>query len=86
MENNKTNGWKVLAIILLVVVILENSLIAYGYFSNKQIEKETNVCYYDLCEDYPNAYYNYESKLCDCYENDLMGNEVIAKQIYTGKR
>ena len=80
------NGWKILAIILLAIIILENGLIAYGYFSTKDIEKETNICYYDVCEGYPNAYYSYSDKICDCYDYDLMGNEVLAKTKYMGNK
>jgi hypothetical protein len=79
-------NWKILAIILLVIVLLENGLIFWGYASNSQVEKETNICYYDVCEDYSNAYYDSSNKVCDCYESDLMGNEVIAKSEYMGRR
>jgi hypothetical protein len=78
--------WKVLFIIILVLFVLENSLIVWGAVSNNKLEKETNICYYDVCEDYPNAYYDSSNKVCDCYESDLMGNEVIAKSEYMGRR
>lgn len=80
------NTWKVLFIIVLVLFLLENSLVVWGAVSNKQIEKQTNVCYYDICADYPDAYYDYQTKLCDCYDKDLMGNKIIAKTEYMGKR
>ena len=79
-------AWKTIAIILLVIFILENSLMAYGYFSTKDIEKETNICYYDVCEGYPDAYYYYSDKICDCYDSDLMGNEILVKTEYMGRR
>jgi len=78
--------WKTLAIILLVIFILENSLMAYGYFLTEDIEKETNICYYDVCEGYPEAYYSYSDKICDCYDYDLIGNEVLVKTEYMGRR
>lgn len=80
------NGWKIFALIILVIFILENSLIVWGIVSNNKIEKDTNVCYYDICKDYPDAFYDSSSKLCDCYDNDLLGNQIIAKTEYMGKR
>lgn len=84
----KESVWKTLAIILLVIFILENSLIVYGYVSTKQEEREENICYYDICPDseYANAYYSSSDKVCSCLNYDLMGNEIVTKTEYLGKR
>lgn len=70
-------GWKVMAIIELVLLILFISLGIYGvYQDNKEIEK-TNICYYEVCADSPQAYY--EEGICTCYDYDNLG------QIYPSK-
>lgn len=74
--------WKVLAIIFIIIFILENAFFVWAYLSVVQEEKQTNYCYYDVCEDYPQAYYL--DKLCTCYEYDLIGNLQVAKQKYLG--
>lgn len=78
--------WKTLAIIFIILFLLENSLFFIAVDSINQEERQENICYYEICEDYVNAYYYSESKVCSCYESDLLGNEVLSKSKYMGKR
>lgn len=70
--------WKTIAIIILILFIIENFIIIYGIYLIEKEEKLTYECYYDICEEYPDALY--EEPLCTCYDYDLMGDYVIAKQ------
>jgi len=71
--------WKIIAIIFITIVVLETSFITWGWFlTEKQIENQ-NHCFYEICTDYPEAFY--EDNLCTCYEYDMFGEYTIAKQI-----
>ena len=59
------NGWKVLAIILLVLLVAENILI-YNMvqWGIRDIDKEAE-CSINICEPYES--YTYEDSICTCY-------------------
>lgn len=42
-----------------------------------QEENKTLECYYEICEDYPDAIR--EGNLCYCYDYDLLGEKILAK-------
>ena len=74
------NGWKVTAIICMVLLLLETiifiSMIVIGF---SQIDKE-NQCLYNVCGD-PEfdsyIYYDFEG-ICECYTNgELIKTEYI---------
>lgn len=49
----------------------------YIYYYGYSYNKNTNLCYYEICGDYPEAYY--DSEICYCYDYDLMGEVRLAK-------
>ena len=71
-------NWKVLTIILLVVIILENLFFAWGYYLVVQDENNYNECAYEICADYPQAYF--ENEICSCYDYSMLGDLEIIKQ------
>lgn len=67
MENRK--GWKILAIILLVILVLENAMIFWGVsLVNKDTSNEKE-CMLNLCSNYSAYYYDINQKICSCYED-----------------
>jgi len=75
MEKKQWKGWKVLAIIFIILFILENLWVGYGFYIIRQEERKITECYYDVCEDYPEA--ELVGNVCFCYDYDLMGNFVV---------
>jgi hypothetical protein len=74
--------WKALAIIFFIIVFLETFFIIYSIASvNSHIEKQ-NTCFYDICEGYPDAYYDSYNKVCTCYEYDIIGDLIVGKEKY----
>lgn len=71
------NGWKVVAIIFIVLFSLETLMWVYSFYMYEKELKETKYCYYDVCADYPEA--SYEEGICWCYDYDLVGNYKIVK-------
>jgi len=70
-------NWKIIAIVFITLFVLETAAISGIYYIGmKEIEKE-NICYYDVCEEYPEALI--DGDICRCYEYDLLGELVIAK-------
>ena len=73
-------NWKAIAIIFIILFIASWIFISWGiYLVNKDTER-TNVCYYEICENYPQAFY--DADLCICYDYDLFGNLQVVKQKY----
>lgn len=77
--NYKIAFWISISFIIIVAVFF-----AIGYVSLKQEEKQleeeerlTKVCYYKVCVDYPEAYF--EDNVCTCYDYDLIGELKVAK-------
>ncbi len=79
----KTN-WKAIAIIFIILFTL---LIVFGIwavaYANHDL-KQQNICFYDICSGYPDAYYF--DQICECYDYDVIGNLIISKSEYMGKR
>jgi len=76
------NKWRIIAIIFMILFILENLLIAYGVYLNISEENKIMECYYEICKDYPSADYDSDYNLCYCYDYDMMGGLVIAKEVW----
>jgi len=72
--------WKILALILLTIIILENLAIGWGVYLLNEEENKSNICYYDVCEGFPEAWYG--EGICTCYDYDLIGNLQIVKEKY----
>lgn len=71
------DGWKVTAIIFIVLFVLENLLLGYGFYLVNEDDKKFNECYYEICEEFPEA--TYESGICTCYQYNEYGNYEINK-------
>ena len=73
-------GWKIIAIIFMILFVIETAWIVYSINSYQISADKSNNCLYNLCKEYPDAYY--ESNICYCYDYDLLGELVIAKIEY----
>ena len=82
MTNQKTNKWKIVAIVFISLFVLETSFLLWGMYLVDKEERLTMECYYEVCEDYPSAYF--EDDLCSCIDYDVLGYEIIPKQEYMG--
>jgi len=72
--------WKASAIIFFILFAILLTFIIWSVWYYGDEEAKTNECYYDICGDYPQAFY--VNDVCSCYEYDLMGGLVIAKETY----
>lgn len=73
-------NWKIVAVVFLVVCFVETTYIVGTVISyNLQVDK-SNECYYDICGDYPDAFY--EESICTCYDYDVFGDYIIAEEKY----
>ena len=71
-------NWKIAFWIVLTILILENIFILWGYSMVLSEEKQTLECYYEVCQDYPDAQLTSEG-VCHCYDYDVLGNPIIVK-------
>jgi len=72
------NGWRVFAIALLIITILETLFICWAFVvGTNTIEKE-NTCSYNICENYGSYVYDDYTGLCYCYEN---GEVALSKYL-----
>lgn len=73
-------NWKIIAIIFITLFVIETSYVFYAVYAyNHELDK-TNICFYDICSEHPDAEY-YEN-VCYCYDYDLMGELVVVKSEY----
>lgn len=70
------NGWKVVAIIFIILFILETaSLVFFWRLGTNMIEKETE-CSVNVCQNYDAFAYDDYAQMCYCYT----GNEIALEQ------
>ena len=71
------NGWKVTAIILIVIVLLETSFIVYAYnIGTKEIDGRLK-CSNVICYNMGSESFTYEQGICNCWK----GDKIIYKEI-----
>ncbi len=64
-QENTSNGWRTLAIILLVIVVLETLVIGWAWNIGTTEIKNQNECSLNICAE-ADAYY-YGDGVCECY-------------------
>jgi len=72
--------WKIIAIIFIVLFVLETSFLTWSIMLVNKETEQANICWYDICGEYPEALY--DSDVCTCYDYDLLGEYVVAKTEY----
>jgi hypothetical protein len=73
------NGWKITAIIFIILFIVETALAIWIYSAGVSINKNDNECMYNVCEGYESYYYNMQTNLCSCYIGDKVEHEEWIK-------
>jgi hypothetical protein len=73
----KRMSWKAVGIIFIILFLIETGFIVYIWKTGAQEIKNENLCLYEICGDYPQAYY--ANSLCTCYERDVLGQLQVAK-------
>ena len=72
------NGWKVTAIIFIVLFVLETIFLLYAYkIGTEAVTNEYN-CAYVFCSEYPSYSFDDYTGLCKCYEN----NREVAVKVF----
>jgi hypothetical protein len=69
-------GWKVIAIIFIILFILETSFLIFAFNLGTSIIENESECSINVCEDYLSYYYDTYTNMCYCYEN----HEVVKEQ------
>jgi len=73
-------NWKALAISSWIVLLIGISFIGWGWYLTEQEENQMNECYYDICNNYPEAWL--DGDICFCYEYDVLDNLIVSKTTY----
>ena len=73
------NGWKLTAIIFIIISILQMSIMVLWWVVGMQIIEKENECSINICADADTYYYDYVEKICYCYKQ-----HEIYKQVYIG--
>ena len=74
------NGWKITAIIFIVLFTLQCAFIIWGVTLAVDAEDKEADCSWNVCEDYASyRYYPYD-KFCQCFED----GEVVKTAYLTG--
>lgn len=67
-------NWKIVAIIFILLFVAETFFMIWSVMYSNSEEEKTLICYYDVCEEYPDAWY--ENNLCTCYDYDVLGDLI----------
>lgn len=80
MKQMRKINWKIVAIIFIVLFVVETLFWIWSTaIYNSELDKN-NECLYDICGDYVDAWY--EEDICTCYEYDMTGDLIVAKNKY----
>ena len=75
--------WKTTAIIFIILFSVLLLLNMWVIADAARDEKRTLNCYYNICEDYPEAHYDIYIGVCYCYDFDkTTGEYTIVKTKY----
>ena len=78
----KKQGWKITALIFIGIFIIESLFIGYIFKAGFEAIENENACYFDICEDNADAYYDDYNKLCYCYDYNMLGElEVVETEL-----
>lgn len=69
---NKTI-WKIIALVLLLMVIVETSVLLKIDSDGKRWATERYKCVSEICKDLDSYSYDYDSSTCSCYD----GRELV---------
>ncbi len=72
------NGWKVTAIIFIVLFVSLVGLIIFASFSVVQDEERESQCINNICLEEPYYRYYKDEQVCECYDDDY----ELSKQEY----
>jgi hypothetical protein len=72
-------AWKVAAIILAVIVLLQTSLIIWAWNAGNEAYVNEEICAINHCNEHDSYFYDDLNKVCHCYEN-----KEIVKTSYLG--
>lgn len=62
-------NWKILAIVLFVIVVIETGILVWAWESgNREIKNEV-ICKVEVCKDYETYYYDNYEGVCYCFVN-----------------
>jgi hypothetical protein len=75
-----TNGWKITAIVFIALFMIETAFVVWSVYSVTKEEEQINICFYDICEDYPDA--ELLDDVCFCYDYDNLGYLTVEKAKY----
>jgi hypothetical protein len=70
-------NWKIVAVVFIVLFVLETAYIVWAVSIYQQEQKNTAICYYDICEEYPDAAYG--NGVCRCYKPNQYGVYSVVK-------
>ena len=72
------NGWKVTAIIFIILFIAETILFGYVYKLGADMIEKENECALNICQEGQTYYFDYVYDICYCYENhEIVHEEYI---------
>jgi hypothetical protein len=72
MNKQKTNGWKITAVIFIILFVLENvGIVVLMFYVQDDFDREYE-CVYNVCSGYEAYnYYDFEG-LCECYNEGVL--------------
>ncbi len=73
-----SNGWKVVAIIFIILFILETLFLVLAFSYAVDSLKKENECVYNICKDYDGYDFNIDD-ICSCYENGVLVYEEYVR-------
>ncbi len=73
------NGWKIFAIILLIILIIENILFAGIFYLGVDTINKENTCQFEECASHDSFYFDMTDNMCYCYKD----NEIVKSRRIT---
>jgi len=71
------NTWKTIAIIVIIVLVVENLLFFWIFSIGTNVIKKETQCGEVICQDYEAYLYDSLNEICNCY----IDNEVVHKEV-----
>lgn len=69
-----SDGWKITAIIFIVLFLVETAYVGWAVYITIDAEKKNTYCLYEYCKNY--SYGEVLGNVCTCYEYDMLDQLV----------
>ena len=73
------NGWKIIAIVFIIIFLIETIFIYWAYTNGTKTLNNEYDCAWEVCDGYESYYYDGYDNMCYCFVGDEINKTELMK-------